>query len=902
MSHRLSLSKLTGKQGPQPAQPLMSFRYNPGDEDIEELQPQQLRLSSDQKGTHSREPSVERSSKASEDKPDSSSAVPGRAQSDKASVRSDVHGGTEGKRRSPETVLPEQEDIKEASPVKDYLSKFGKKPSSVDSNVPPVQAASDATTDSWFSGLRERLAKRIEEKIQNSKVRKDEESTRFKEEEGKQTSDDEKARSRCVTPAEEAQEALEGAVVPPSEESIGSTARQRHPPQKSESPCRTPQASLADEPTIVTNDGADPELDNWEFVERAERPHTLPTRSKESSTAEPAVPVLDQSNILPIKEYLVSNAPLVAMACAIVALVIPLPQFLSGFVVGGVLSMLGFSFAWYLLVPTEPRVQFEVPDYKHMPPLRVPRAVSVAGDGGRSDIMATYEVWMSQLPFSVEYNVETHHMNNTQSVNLVLCGSSLRLRWPKANVPRRAMWNEKRPDPIFVDQRHYIITHAKLVLLPEKLSEQRIWNRKYPICLIIPTEEHYLEQSKELAGFQPQTGAADATPEEDVAAGKKAPPAHDVLYLFARTCRDKEEWFRRFQHAIASSSASKVKKAQFGDTLSTNVSYEVYMSELFLRHQEEQRVSPKVSSSRHSFLVSAAPPGAPSSSSCFRATLQPTSLQTYQSDTQWINVLIGRIFHDFLTHREWADVVRDRIQKKLSKIKVPFFMEELMVTDINLGTQLPYIRRTSEAVSDERGVWVDLDVTYNGAFYMTLTTKLNLMRLKRSQTEEMQSITHDNTDEESAVSSDEEDPDRAESSYISKDPSSASAGTGKKILDLVDKIAQSKYFQQATENRYIKRKMEEMSNTPLVLTVEITHLVGTLALNVPPPPTDRIWYGFRTLPKMQLVARPKLGEKEVTIARVTERIEKMLFLEFQRLLVMPNMDDFVIPIMHSELC
>lgn len=65
-------------------------------------------------------------------------------------------------------------------------------------------------------------------------------------------------------------------------------------------------------------------------------------------------------------------------------------------------------------------------------------------------------------------------------------------------------------------------------------------------------------------------------------------------------------------------------------------------------------------------------------------------------------------------------------------------MEELTVTDIHLGSQLPYIRRTSEAVMDKRGIWVDMDVTYNGAFYMTLATKLNLMRLKRSQNEEMQ--------------------------------------------------------------------------------------------------------------------------------------------------------------------
>ena len=70
---------------------------------------------------------------------------------------------------------------------------------------------------------------------------------------------------------------------------------------------------------------------------------------------------------------------------------------------------------------------------------------------------------------------------------------------------------------------------------------------------------------------------------------------------------------------------------------------------------------------------------------------------------------------------------------------------------------------------------------------------------------------------------------------------SSSGGAGKKIWRLVDKIAQSKYFQQATEYKYIKKAMEEVSNTPLMLTVELRSVVGTLAINIPPPPTDRLW-------------------------------------------------------------
>lgn len=40
-------------------------------------------------------------------------------------------------------------------------------------------------------------------------------------------------------------------------------------------------------------------------------------------------------------------------------------------------------------------------------------------------------------------------------------------------------------------------------------------------------------------------------------------------------------------------------------------------------------------------------------------------------------------------------------------------------------------------------------------------------------------------------------------------------------------------------------------------------------------------YGFRTPPHLELKARPKLGEREVTFAHVTDWIEKKLYQEFQ---------------------
>ena len=61
-------------------------------------------------------------------------------------------------------------------------------------------------------------------------------------------------------------------------------------------------------------------------------------------------------------------------------------------------------------------------------------------------------------------------------------------------------------------------------------------------------------------------------------------------------------------------------------------------------------------------------------------------------------------------------------------------------------------------------------------------------------------------------------------------------------MHLVNKITASSYFQKATENKFIKMAMENVSNTQLLLTVEVKRLTGTLALNMPPHPSDRLWF------------------------------------------------------------
>lgn len=121
----------------------------------------------------------------------------------------------------------------------------------------------------------------------------------------------------------------------------------------------------------------------------------------------------------------------------------------------------------------------------------------------------------------------------------------------------------------------------------------------------------------------------------------------------------------------------------------------------------------------------------------------------------WANVLIGRIIYGCLHDPVIIKFLSEFLEKKLTAIKVktnnfynfyiiciiiicqlyimqlPSFMEDVHVAEIFLGDTPPIIHRISQPLLDERGVWIDADITYEGLMHMTISTKMNLMRLKK---------------------------------------------------------------------------------------------------------------------------------------------------------------------------
>ncbi|GBP65198.1 Testis-expressed protein 2 [Eumeta japonica] len=341
--------------------------------------------------------------------------------------------------------------------------------------------------------------------------------------------------------------------------------------------------------------------------------------------------------------------------------------------------------------------------------------------------------------------------------------------------------------------------------------------------------------------------------------------------------------------------------------------------------------------------------------------------------------MLGRIVYDVMRDPSTISRVQNRIQRKLNTLKIPSFMSPLVVTELSLGGACPLIERVSCPSWDERGVWLDADLKYDGGAYISLLTQINLMKLKEKsllldesgtektkeqliesvlnlnatsascicsdqQLRERKPAIYDSDVEDSAESSSDDEtpplqpvdsgdivPLTAESSQSTTDGGSSK----KKFLRMVDKIATNKYFQQVTDYKYVKRAMEGLSNTDIRLQLELLLLDGRLAINLPPPPHDRVWIGevrkaiasqksdkapgpdgitnevlkgtlesvvplltkFRSNPQLILKARPAVGARALRFAHISNWIEQKLSKEFEKVLVLPNMEDIVIDFM-----
>ncbi|XP_014275137.1 testis-expressed protein 2 [Halyomorpha halys] len=612
------------------------------------------------------------------------------------------------------------------------------------------------------------------------------------------------------------------------------------------------------------------------------------------------------------------------------------PQFLFGVIVGIFLS---FEFSYW--ASCSPWVNHEKAPAEYYSN-DYPSGESYPSDSDEHQKIV-YEGWINEFCF--EYQPEIYHVTQTETVYARLEGSVLKLASPRQKVSKRAIWNEPHYKLRFDRERTYDISNCEVLLLPDKLAHKRIWSKKYPICIILNPDSHlgtrYRERGTSSLDFvsykkSPKKGEEEEKVDEEQDGGEVKTPSKtkkggiyldeddmslcsdeedddnglssdyvkvptslinkNNIYLFARTDREKDIWFRRLVAAAKEKSSAIEEEEQKSDvSLSESEDFKTPMKPL------------KSSEHYHTFMVHYVRRKISVCGSDENVDVP----EEEEESLVWLNMFLARILYDPMHDGYWIKQVQEKIQKKLSAIKVPTFMESLLVSHVELSESVPVIEKSCLPKLNCDGIWVDLDINYKGIFKMTIDTKINLIRLKnyygtlqKSEGGEVPEVLEKSLLKPAIFDSEVED--SAESSGDEVGPEDCPSSnnnrrkTSQKVLQMVDKIASSKYFQQVTDNKYVKKALEGVSNTTISLVVQVKSLTGTVVINFPPPPSDRLWYGFRPNTKLLLSAKPKVGQRGINMVYITNYIEKKLVREFEKLLVMPNMDDLIIPLMNKE--
>nr|pir hypothetical protein F55C12.5 - Caenorhabditis elegans [Caenorhabditis elegans] len=422
------------------------------------------------------------------------------------------------------------------------------------------------------------------------------------------------------------------------------------------------------------------------------------------------------------------------------------------------------------------------------------------------------------------------------------------------------------------------------------------------------------------------------------------------IYLFVRAAREKERWFHLLREACARarnspkvrrcmsvivktcSSASLPEEIFRGEDDATNTSVAVdalaaekedFSESMFNSPKRiclpKEYEYLKYRSNYASFvkqiatILSIQVPPRPEKNSTVSVDLgtmkwAPGAQQISTELVDSINVLATRIFFDFCRDDFWIRQVKQKIQSKLATIHLPYFIEKLELGELKFGTAAPKFTAVYTPKVDEWGTWVDFEMKYKGGIRLVLQTSINLLKLQSGShqvktekrvnrwTESVRVTRYSDSDlPESPESSPDED-------FGAKNNSEGTTKekTGKKILSIVERAAQSSLFQKAAKLQAVARLIEDVSTTPLMLNVEVEEVEGPMTCNIPPPPSDRLWYAFRRRPILKLRAVPQVGDRSVDLSTVSEWIETKLRQVLEKNLVCPNMDDIILPVLSGN--
>ncbi|KAG9952014.1 hypothetical protein KCU85_g2477, partial [Aureobasidium melanogenum] len=184
--------------------------------------------------------------------------------------------------------------------------------------------------------------------------------------------------------------------------------------------------------------------------------------------------------------------------------------------------------------------------------------------------------------------------------------------------------------------------------------------------------------------------------------------------------------------------------------------------------------------------------------------------------SRWINAIVGRIFLAMYKTKDIENLIRAKINKKISRVPKPNLIASIDIMDIYMGDSAPIISNPRlKELTVNGDMTIELDVKYNGGF------KIEMGAVAR--------------------------------------------------IDLGSRF-----------------KAREVS---LIMAGELKKLSGHLLIRIKPPPSNRIWMTFETMPQVEMSIQPIVSSRQITYGVILRAIESRIREVIGETIVLPNWDD-----------
>ncbi|KAK8463580.1 hypothetical protein SEVIR_1G381900v4 [Setaria viridis] len=264
------------------------------------------------------------------------------------------------------------------------------------------------------------------------------------------------------------------------------------------------------------------------------------------------------------------------------------------------------------------------------------------------------------------------------------------------------------------------------------------------------------------------------------------------------------------------------------------------------------------------------------------------------------NLLSSRLFFDAKMSDEINKAIKARIQRTLSNMRTPSYVGEITLTDFSLGELPPYVHAMRVLPLDLNELWAfEVDFEYSSGILLHIETRLEVQ-----EPELQKDIMKSNfgADADGEVDSDLLESIEQYGNQL-KGSHTSSSLAGEK--DEADVSTQSK--STGWTSAYISRWKnilhsiaDHVSQVPLSLAIRISSVRGTLRIHVKPPPSDQIWYGFKSMPDLEWDLESSVGDRKITNSHIATLIGSRFKASLRDNLVLPNCESISMPWMLAE--